>query len=71
MLYHHDTVYAQCVACYKPRPSPFGVVWCHLGRVIQDASAAVKDGTADPAQKRIVQALQAGGEHGSFRSVVP
>ena len=64
-------MYAQCVACYMPRPSPFGVVWCHLGRVIQDAFAAVKEGTQDAAQERIVQAVLAGGEHGSFRSVVP
>jgi hypothetical protein len=57
-----------------PRPSPFGVVWRHLGRVMQDARAAVEDGTADPAQKRMVAAEStgraAGGGHGSFRSVV-
>jgi hypothetical protein len=68
-------VYAQCVACYMPRPSPFGVVWCHAVRVMQDARAAVEDGTADPAQKKMVAAQEAGraagGEHGSFRSVVP
>jgi hypothetical protein len=44
-------------------------------RVMQGAHAAVKDGTADPAQQRMIAArdagLAAGGEHGSFRSVVP
>jgi hypothetical protein len=58
-----------------PRPSPFGVVWCHAVRVIQGARAAVEEGTADAAQERIVAAQDAGqaagGEHGSFRSVVP
>jgi hypothetical protein len=61
-----------------PRPSPFGVVWRHAVRVMQDARAAVEDGTADPAQKRMVAASNAGlaagraagGGHGSFRSVV-
>jgi hypothetical protein len=58
-----------------PRPSPFDVVWCHAVRVMQGARAAVKDGTADTAQKRMVAAQDAGRaagcEHGSFRSVVP
>ena len=58
-----------------PRPSPFGVVWCPSGRVIQDAFAAVEENTADAGQKRIVEAClaggEAGGEHGSFGSVVP
>jgi hypothetical protein len=58
-----------------PRPSPFGVVWCHAVRVVQDAFAAVEEGEADAAQGRIVQAIraggEAGGEHGSFGSVVP
>jgi hypothetical protein len=54
-----------------PRPSPFGVVWCHLGRVTQDAFAAVAEGKADAGQKRLVEAGLAGGEHGSRESVVP
>jgi hypothetical protein len=62
-----------------PRPSPFGVVWCHAVRVMQGAHAAVKDGTADPAQQRMIAARdaglaagrEAGGEHGSRESVVP
>jgi hypothetical protein len=43
--------------------------------LIQGAHAAVKDGTADPAQKRMIAAQDAGRaagcEHGSFGSVIP
>jgi hypothetical protein len=58
-----------------PRPPPFGVVWCHAVSVLKASNAAVKDGTADAEQMRIVEARraggEAGGEHGSRESVVP
>jgi hypothetical protein len=71
----HYSISTQCVTSCTERLSPFGVAWCHAARVIQGARAAVKDGTADTAQKRMVAAQDAGQaagcEHGSFRSVVP
>jgi hypothetical protein len=70
----HYSISTQCVTSCTGRLSSFGVAWCHVGRVVQDAIAAVEEGTADAAQERIVEArlagAEAGSKHGPIESVV-
>jgi hypothetical protein len=61
----HYSISTQCVTSCTGRLSSFGVAWCHVVRVVQDAIAAVEEGTADAAQERIVEARLAGAEAGS------
>jgi hypothetical protein len=64
-----------CACCFAgPLYLPLHQVESSM-RVIEAAFAAVKAGTADAAQERVVEAClaggEAGGEHGSLESVVP